>query len=84
MSTFNAGHAAAITRALHAAGATGVTSECWNGNVVIEARFADLASVRNVLLDKGYDATVESTPVSSETVWITVVDQQRAGARIHR
>ena len=72
----NAGQAAAITRALHEAGASGVTSEYWHGSVVIEARFVDLEIVRKVLLDKGYTAHMDSTSLSSDNVWITVSDRQ--------
>lgn len=71
----NAGQAAAITRTLHEAGATGVRSEYWDGTVVIEARFADLEIVRNVLLAKGYEARMDSDSLAKDTVWITVTDR---------
>lgn len=72
----NAGQAAAITRALHDAGARGVSSEYWNDTVVVRARFADFLIIRNMLLDKGYEAQIDSTSPSEEIVWITVSDRK--------
>jgi hypothetical protein len=72
----NAGQAAAITRALHEAGASDVTSEYWHGTVVTRAHIADLATIRNILRDKGYEAKMESDSLSSGIVWITITDRQ--------
>ncbi len=71
----NAGQAAAITRTLHNAGATGVRSEYWCGTVVCEARFADLKVIRNTLLAKGYEAKLDCDSLAKGTVWITVTDR---------